>query len=433
MDDSGVRRYYGTPIVRERMWEFLGGTAGGPATAVFITPCDDPHNRGPRASPPSCLDAFLRDGSEVGRSLWDTRSLIAHLDVEYVNFDFPAEPYLDPVRTFRLQRPVFRATRELLRSFGIEPLFLLSGRGFHAVWRVDLEDRAAARAAALGHVDEEVMAYYARRPGPGGERVSRRLARAHAGVGLAMEYLTHRLKRRTAGEMRVPVEATALDVAPGERGRELISLDISEYGDPLNMRMVRVPFSVYLKPWRKAGVLPAGGIEPIPMMVLVPIEDGGLLDAVAAMRDMETSRRLAQGVSANIPLHDEGTMKLLEAYEESPLALFHKRFYHERHHPPARWPSTYDRLDPGTLPPQAGHYLRNPNDLLLKPVGIRLIVRVLTDRGWHPRHVAGLLRSKYERDFGWGHMWYAYNAATRADFYVRLFAGLQDAGLDEGE
>ena len=47
-----------------------------------------------------------------------------------------------------------------------------------------------------------------------------------------------------------------------------------------------------------------------------------------------------------------------------------------------------------------------------------------------PRHIAGLIRSKYERNYGWGNHWYLYDAATRADFYARLFSGLLAAGRD---
>jgi hypothetical protein len=58
------------------------------------------------------------------------------------------------------------------------------------------------------------------------------------------------------------------------------------------------------------------------------------------------------------------------------------------------------------------------------PNNIQNIVRVLVSLGWHPRSVAGLIRSKYERDYGWGDTWLLYDAATRADFYTRLFCGL---------
>ena len=43
--------------------------------------------------------------------------------------------------------------------------------------------------------------------------------------------------------------------------------------------------------------------------------------------------------------------------------------------------------------------------------------------GWHPRHIAGLIASKYARPFGWT-QFQGGDPATRADFYTRVFAGL---------
>jgi hypothetical protein len=77
------------------------------------------------------------------------------------------------------------------------------------------------------------------------------------------------------------------------------------------------------------------------------------------------------------------------------------------------------------------HVLEFPNDLLLKPAGIQLVTRWLLAQGWHPRHIAGLIRSKFEDPaFGWGVDWGDYEPATRADFYVRLFSCLHLTGLD---
>jgi hypothetical protein len=72
-----------------------------------------------------------------------------------------------------------------------------------------------------------------------------------------------------------------------------------------------------------------------------------------------------------------------------------------------------------------------PNDRLLKPAGIQLVTRVLLADGWHPRHIAGLIRSKFENPiFGWGVDWHDYEPSTRADFYTRLFAGLWATGVN---
>jgi hypothetical protein len=72
-------------------------------------PTELPYFQELRADPSLRLDAYLEQGQDVSRSLWDSASLIAHLDLEYVNFDFAAEAYLDPVRTFTLQHPVEQA------------------------------------------------------------------------------------------------------------------------------------------------------------------------------------------------------------------------------------------------------------------------------------------------------------------------------------
>jgi hypothetical protein len=82
------------------------------------------------------------------------------------------------------------------------------------------------------------------------------------------------------------------------------------------------------------------------------------------------------------------------------------------------------------LPACARVALEQPNDLLLRPAHIRLLVRVMLALGWHPRHIAGLISSKYGRDFGWT-QFVNVDPATRADFYTRVFAGLFATGTDD--
>jgi hypothetical protein len=42
----------------------------------------------------------------------------------------------------------------------------------------------------------------------------------------------------------------------------------------------------------------------------------------------------------------------------------------------------------------------------------------------------GLIRSKYERDYGWKDQWVGYDPATRSDFYARAFTGEFVIGID---
>jgi hypothetical protein len=59
--------------------------------------------------------------------------------------------------------------------------------------------------------------------------------------------------------------------------------------------------------------------------------------------------------------------------------------------------------------------------------------QALLERGWHPRHIAGLIRSKFERDHGWGDAWKDYSPALRADYYTRIFAGRRASVVTEAE
>jgi hypothetical protein len=122
--------------------------------------------------------------------------------------------------------------------------------------------------------------------------------------------------------------------------------------------------------------------------------------------------------------------RLLADYSASHLAEFHDGFYAQEQHFPTAWNETYDRFPLETLPACARMALEQHNDLLLQPGRIRQLVRVMLSLGWHPRHIAGLIHSKYARPFGWT-QFEGYDPATRADFYTRIFAGLFVTGRDD--
>ena len=145
---------------------------------------------------------------------------------------------------------------------------------------------------------------------------------------------------------------------------------------------------------------------------------------IVVMRDPRTTAELAARASVRIPDLTEAMGNLVAEYEASTLAKFHAWFYSAEHDPPERCPETYDRTPMNILPACVRTILLNPNDLLLRPSGMRMVTRVMLALGWHPRHIAGLIRSKFERDYGWGSQWLDADPATRADFYTRVFSGV---------
>ena len=421
--------YYQNSDVRARMREFIGATADT-ASCEFLAASDE--NASPPFAPysPRALNCLLDDGFEICRSLWDRGALIADFDIEYVNFDNPAEAFVDRERVFAIQEPVQQSIQRLLEEYRIEPLHVLSGRGHHFIWRIEQNSAVFGMLAEIGRGPPSLRATEQELHPPNGNAVPVELGRAFAGLGLVMEFLAHRVKQIAAPITKIPVELTAVEVGPSEHGREMISIDISEYGDPLYSRMLRVPFSVYLKPWQQPWGFKPDVLTNLQPLFVIPFQDIHWREGISTMRDPQLTMELAAHVSATIPDATYGTGKLLTDYWNSKLAQFHASFYTQEQHPTELWPATYDRQPLEIMPACVRAALETPNDLLLRPAYIRRLVRVMLALGWHPRHIAGLICSKYQRDFGWT-QFVNVDPATRADFYTRVFAGLFAAGTDD--
>ena len=418
--------YYGDTNVRARILEFIGAATG----CEFLAASDE--HASPPFTPysPRALNSLLDGGFEICRSLWDRNALIADFDIEYVNFDNPAEAFVDPERVFAIQQPVEQTIQRLLDEYRIEPLHVLSGRGHHFVWRIGQNSAVFATLAEIGRGPPSLLTTEQELHPPNGNAVPVELARAFAGLGLVMEFLAHRVKKIAAPITKIPVELTAVEVGLSKHGREIISIDISEYGDPLYSREVRVPFSVYLKPWQQPWGFDVDALVNLPLLFVIPLQGIDWRQGIFAMRDPQLTMKLAARGSSKIPDATAGTAKLLHEYEKSKLAKFHADFYSQEQHPATFWPETYDRQPLEILPACARVALEMPNDLLLRPAYIRRLVRVMLALGWHPRHIAGLICSKYCRDFRWT-QFVNVDPATRADFYTRVFAGLFAAGTDD--
>lgn len=423
--------FYSDPSVRQRLVEFLGGDSLEAASAVYVTHSDGCLFQRSELHPPRELQWFLDRNLDIARSLADKKSLLLHLDIEYVNFDSPGEALKDPARAFGLQEPVVRAIEALLLDWGIEPLHLITGQGHHFVWRVGADSEVAFGIAAL-MPSAELVAACMERVGEGVE-ISVDQQMTFSGMALLMEYLAHRIKWVAAPLAEIPVEITAVHVGRcGMAGREMISLDVSEYGDPLHTRMIRMPYTHYLKPWLTGLAREMGMEAELPRFRAIPLHEMDVQQAIECRKDEGCVKDLARRAGGRIPLQEEGTARMLAEYMASPLRRFHRHFYSVAHQPKHTWAETYDAVPLETLSPCVRSILENPNDRLLKPSGMQLVTRALLAEGWHPRHIAGLIRSKFENPaYGWGVDWAEYEAGTRADFYVRLFAGLWETGVDE--
>jgi hypothetical protein len=278
--------FYGDSAVRRRLVEFLGGETPSRASALYLTHSDGCQFQRSELHAPGDLEWFLDRDLDIARSLADRDSLLLHLDVEYVNFDKPGEAYADPVRTFELQEPVVRAIERVLLEWGISPLHLVTGQGHHFVWRVRRGTELARRIVKLSPAPESVDACMERVGGGLLEDLRRESQEAFSATALLMEFIAHRVKSEAAADCEIPVEITAVQVKPCATGRrEIVSVDISEYGDPLHTRMVRMPFTNYLKPWLCGYMRGLGVGKNLRMFRAVPLHEMNVRQALELRQD----------------------------------------------------------------------------------------------------------------------------------------------------
>lgn len=418
--------YYELPSIRSRLIEYCGGGNNDPdsCTARFLVTNGKTTKGlgipGPEAIfSPNRIDTILSRQEDVFRSVWDRGSLLAVLDLDYTNADFPYEAFVNPWDTFAKLEPAYNLIVEELKTFGIRHLCVMTGQGYHFIWRISLSAKLIARLQVLYPLSPTLEEKYRYDHPFTTETLALDDGAAFSGMGHVLEYLAHRLINSAQSSLSLPMVVNGLVVGGGKLGREAISLDLSAYGDPLYTRYIRCAFSLYHK---------KGGSGPL---ICLPRNGESLTNLLAWRIEPEKTSELAKKVKLIIPESSKGVFRLLKAYLKSPLRAFHAYFNRGWHDPVEDWPSGYDRLDLNALSPCSALPLAYPNYSLSIPNNLQNVARVLVSLGWHPRSVAGLIRSKYERDYSWGINWLVYDAATRADFYTRLFCGLIADGTDD--
>ena len=426
--------YQQLPQIAARIREFCGLGTDPRTGCAYVTgmgPEDGPHATWGDVifHPPGRLGELLAAGIDTARSMWDAQDLLVYLDLDYRNSDAAGEVYLHPADSFLKLEPTYRAFWRSFDELGMPMLDLITGAGYSLIGRVRLSSPVAARLAALaGGTPAWHPAHAARRPAWTLE-IGEATARAHQGLGLVLEFLLHRTVRRAASASPIPVVVNNAEIGIGPTGRESISIDLTHMGDPLDSRHVRVAFGVYQKHRLRPDLVgPMAAMRP--PLAVVPRRRRPLFDALE-------SRGLAQaagvaGESVAIPDVEPGLSRLVTEYEASDLARWHHEFHGDPSRGPDDWSRGHEPSELHRLPPCVAACLEYPNDLLLRPAHIQLLVRTLLARGWQARDIAGLVWSRYVQPGLWGEHWRRIDPRTRAEYDVRVYAGLVAMGLDEG-
>ena len=428
-----LREYYRHPGVRARMLQYSGAVEEHPATAVFVaglragsSPIPTWDHDAERL-PMSAIAPLWDGGYDIARSLWDRRHLVFLVEIDYQNADAVGEPFLHPADVFLKLEPSYRAARRVLSAMGIQPQAIMTGRGYQFTGAIPLTDPVIDRLADLSPGEP---VWHTGVPGRLPTGVSAEMsvtqARASVGLGLLIEHVAHLVKKQADRTSAIPVVFNGTLVGTGLVGREAVSLDFSHAGDPLDIRHFRAAFSTYQFHRMRPDIVGASISGAISPLVALPRGHRSLMAVLSDGRGLAAGVRASRTMSASLPDVAQGVERLRRHYEQSPLAAFHRTFYRMPVAPIAR--TTDVRLvgAPGCVTA----CLERPNDLLLNPGHIQHLVRGLMARRWDPRDIATLVRAKYQEDHGWGDRWSRMDPRTRADFDVRVFAGMVATGLD---
>ncbi|PIU18595.1 MAG: hypothetical protein COT16_01670 [Elusimicrobia bacterium CG08_land_8_20_14_0_20_44_26] len=432
--------YYRNPVVRRRIADYCGGDWRDPSsfTAQYLVGYGvellKKKNIEFESKEKEYFEWILENGLDIYRSVWDIESTLAVLDIEYFNIDYPGEIYKKPNETFPLIEPAYRKILEVFARFGIKPLTIMTGQGYHFTFKISRFSFADKILERCGFVSDSLKNSYKTVKGRRKRPVSIRHGRAFEGMGKILEFIVQTVIRELGQEnFQLPCVITDVAVGPSRRGhREALSFDLSMYGDPIFMRDIRCPFSTHQKhkmQWYKVGKDIA---EDIPPRLAIPRNGITLEEALKIRISPEKTIELAKKVSCKIPDFSKEFPKLYKEYQSSKLYKLHKSFDREKIDDPSDWPKTYDALDTETLPVCTRLCILLPNNNLLRPTNLQNLVRVLLYKGWHPKHIAGLVYSKYVREqYNWTENWQKYNPSSRANFYVRIFSDLILAGIDK--
>lgn len=423
-----AQEYYAHDDVRGRMVEYCGGTSSCATTAAYVVGlCPNeqhPGWHGARLVPAAGMSEFWNRGCDMARSLWDAESLIVLLELDYQNTDYPGEPFLHPTAVFTKLEPAYQATTAVFRDLNLPVQPVVTGRGYQFVGRIPLSSPLIDQLASFSPAIPDWFAKIeSRRPPAVTTDLDARQARAWHGLGLVVEHAAHLCLKQAAQVSPIPVVLNGTAVGSGQAGRECVSIDFSYVGDPLDVRHARIAFSTYAWHRLRPDIFGTTAAATPPLST-IPRRDLTIHTLLARGRQLEDGCRLASTGHAFVPDVARGLEGLMASYRASGLFGFHRSFYADVEELGGRFPPV------PPVPPCESAALERPNDLLLKPEHLQHLVRGLMSRGWRPAEVAALVQAKYIEDQDWGNRWTWMDPKARAEFDVRVFAGLVATGLD---
>jgi len=430
------REFYRNPEVQKRIHEFCGGEK---FTCEYMVGFGETLAKKGYHRPIQLVTSIkefhglMENGLDLFRAVWDRKATLAVWDIEYFNLDTWLGLYRNQETYFELMEPSYLAIEELLGEYGIEHINDTTSSGYHLVSLIPFNSLVHRRLERIGCIEptlEDKYALKAKKDHKRNRATPKKAALGYSGIGRLHEYLSHKVIQRTRQTSPIPVTISDAAVRRKNRGREGMSMDITQYADPLFMRDIRTTFSTHQKHKVYIGRVGRDLATRMPLYATLPRNKLSHQELFSLRRDLGKAAEYAAECSGIIPDASAGWQRLISDYRKSRLFRFHRDFDSVEHYQRRRWKKQYLSLDLSNLPPCVAHPIRNANWSLLIPTNLQNICRVLYAIGWHPKHIGGMIRAHYELDLNWNTDWNKYDPSSRANFWARIYCGMIYAGTD---
>ncbi len=434
-----IQDYYDHPVIRRGLRNFFNGCTWFLTSGSHYS-LDPGWGRDPpvRVFPMHQFEQRLGRGPDVFRPIISKSGVFGVFDLEYYNWDKKTLFSSTEGRPFGIHDDIFQEHLEpvysmISQAFGNEGIIDMTWSGYHVLTEIERGSDVYQRLRSLGELlrpdgtprclEQSLLQQYAvldshdqkRRDG-----ISANDGIVYHQFGRVLEYLTHKIMRGAQPRVRLPI--TICDTA-----EECVSLDLSQYADPVYMRIIRSIFSS----WDKHNMIHslAQIVQRPPLLEVVRkygnFENNNLEQLFILAHDYGQAIDYNQQFSGIIPRAGSKVLELIEEYHSSDLRQFHLEFDSEEHDP---IDDNYKKAkyDPH-LDFRARELMEYPNPSLLQPHNLQWMVSHLMDKGWSPKHIAGMIAGRYEAEGrGWDQRyWMKYNPRTRANFWARTYAGIQ--------
>lgn len=355
-------------------------------------------------------------------------------DTEYSHKSFPGKVFSDQMGVFEMIEPTYEVLCQELRSYGIDFMVVMTGRGYHFITQVPHASEVMDKLIELGQFIEpsvrerqKAVPFYSKRDKP----VPLKAEQAHKGSSLLSHFLVTDSINKIRQRSHIPIEISDI-------GTECVALDMT----PGLIRNVDngitgIPGSIYVKPLVKSDLFGEDVVNRTRILTrVVRRNPSGEIDGLPGL--ISSRQNFTKGVEnlsrsgGIIPDGSERIKNLIAKYKASDLKKFHRALDEERGDSPSQWWKTYRNYNGiAGKDPRLSYALNNANDEMLKPDVLNYVLNTLYDK-WGGRndirvagHIRTFLRSVYEDPkFNWGNEFIRhYSAEQHATGWTAIILG----------